>query len=118
MPNIRISRNHWSSFTLEVLSFDFVGFTFILAATPTTHVTLQQYEPPMVIDSTTTHQINQALAYINGLGPTLGLFEHFKSRMSIGDDLKNVFKQIKIFKATIQLNILIQVLLRTCKGRV
>ena len=37
-------------------------------------MTLQQYEPPMVIDSTSAHQINQALAYINGIGSTLGPF--------------------------------------------
>ena len=98
MPKIRISRNHWFSFTLEALHLDFVGFTFILAATPTTHVTLQQYEHPMVIDSTTTHQINQALAYINGLGPTLGPFEHFKSRMSIGDDPKMFLNRLRYSK--------------------
>ena len=39
-------------------------------------MTLQQYEPQMVIDSTSAHQINQALAYINGIGSTLGPFKN------------------------------------------
>ena len=73
------------------------------ASTPTSHVTLQQYEPQMVIDSTSAHQINQALAYINGLGPTLGLVLNILWVMSTIDivnqsrltDFENTFKTSK-----------------------
>ena len=94
---------------------------YFSASTPTSHVTLQQYEPQMVIDSTSAHQINQALAYINGLGPTLGQFWKLLGlcqRLTLSTRSEPDIKRVKIFKIIIQSNILIQALLRICKGRV
>ena len=68
-------------------------------------MTLQQYEPPMVIDSTSAHQINQALAYINGIGSTLGPFlknDIFKGSENSTKTQINFCKRLKIYKITIQ----------------
>ena len=49
------------------------GYIF-KALSPTSHVIFQQNEPYITMKSASAHQINPALAYINGMGSKLGSF--------------------------------------------